>query len=278
MKTRCYNPNGSGYQHWGGRGIKVCAEWQTFKGFVASMGLPAEGMTLDRLDVNGDYTPLNCKWASYREQAINKRTNTAWPGVSRKRKDQYVARIALGNVLSREARQIIIGHSQHPDLLKTLYDIVSLQLQYLPANSLEIWVKEAIKPYLEVIKKMRGEWKKHRHREGALARSRNSKESGVYKRAKGVYVSSISIGGKSVYLGTSNNPELLKKFYTRALEQSKILEPVELKRWIQTDLRPALKAAKIARGERVNSGLVFRNSAGSSEASAVAAGEAMVEG
>lgn len=75
MRSRCLNPNAAGYQNYGGRGIKICEQWDTFDGFLASMGERPEGQSLDRLDVNGDYTPDNCRWATHQQQMLNRRTS-----------------------------------------------------------------------------------------------------------------------------------------------------------------------------------------------------------
>lgn len=75
MKTRCFNEKHEAFGNYGGRGITVCDRWvKSFDYFLKDMGeKPSDNHTLDRIDVNGNYEPKNCKWSTWVEQNNNKR-------------------------------------------------------------------------------------------------------------------------------------------------------------------------------------------------------------
>ena len=78
MKNRCNNPKHKGYKYYGAKGIKVCPEWHnSFKEFLnwSNENGYMPGLSLDRIDSNGDYTPLNCRWATWKEQGETRTNN-----------------------------------------------------------------------------------------------------------------------------------------------------------------------------------------------------------
>jgi len=76
MIKRCNNPYTTRYENWGGRGIKVCERWLDFDNFYEDMIETYDpNLSLDRIDNDGDYEPNNCRWATVKEQALNRSSN-----------------------------------------------------------------------------------------------------------------------------------------------------------------------------------------------------------
>lgn len=76
MKARCLKVNAIDYKYYGGRGIKICDRWRcSFQNFLDDMGDRPDGLTLDRIDNEGDYTPENCRWVSMKEQVRNRKVS-----------------------------------------------------------------------------------------------------------------------------------------------------------------------------------------------------------
>ncbi len=75
MIKRCTNPKDPEFENYGGRGIRVCERWLSFPNFLADMGEPPKGMSIERKNNFGNYEPDNCKWDTIANQARNRRTN-----------------------------------------------------------------------------------------------------------------------------------------------------------------------------------------------------------
>lgn len=107
MRRRCYDTTRQNYAAYGGRGIKVCKRWLVFENFLADMGRCPTGLTLDRINTNGNYEPGNCRWADWTTQSRNKRTSVliAWRGTTMNAVDWAIAcgleRTKVANRLSR---------------------------------------------------------------------------------------------------------------------------------------------------------------------------------
>jgi len=113
MLQRCENPNDKRYKDYGGRGITVCDEWHdpvVFIDWALANGWE-EGLTLDRIDNNGNYEPGNCRWATRKEQAQNKRNNRF---ITFNGKTQCLADWSRETGITRDALWQRIYHSHWP--------------------------------------------------------------------------------------------------------------------------------------------------------------------
>lgn len=133
MKERCYNKASGNYYLYGGRGISVCSRWKnSFENFYKDMGnKPTPRHSLDRIDVNGNYEPLNCKWSTMEEQARNKR-------VSRNNESGYTG---VGWSMAAEkwiARIHVDGESKYLGV----YDAIGDAIEARRAAEIKYWNKK----------------------------------------------------------------------------------------------------------------------------------------
>lgn len=120
MRERCNTPGRPNYRYYGGRGIRVCSEWDNFAQFLADLGPRPPGTTLDRIDHDGHYEPGNCRWADLRTQNRNRRApvRTAQP----KRLDLQAAR-EIRAQHAAGATQVQLA-AQYGVATATIYDVI----------------------------------------------------------------------------------------------------------------------------------------------------------
>jgi len=126
MKTRCYNKNREKYKNHGGRDIKVCNEWKEsprkFIEWALNNGWEL-GLYIDRINNNGDYEPMNCRFVTPQESALNKRliysnNLSEYRGVSKKG-NKWVAQIGINN------KQRHLGYFNSPRIAALRYDVAA---------------------------------------------------------------------------------------------------------------------------------------------------------
>ena len=132
MKARCYNPNSKAYKYYGARGIKVCDRWLDINNFIEDMYHSyQESLTLDRIDVNGNYDPDNCRWTTKEVQHRNtreiyKNNTSGFRGVAwNKQFSKWRVNIGIGNKI------IFLGYYQ------TALEAAKAYETYVRLNNLE---------------------------------------------------------------------------------------------------------------------------------------------
>lgn len=128
MKRRCENCNVHNYGDYGGRGISYAPEWNEFTNFYEDMGDRPEGATLDRIDVNKDYSKENCRWASWQTQALNRRLNKDGTSSSYRGVHLQNGGKAYSATVRSQGTRIRLGRSKSELLMALRYDAaMSLQ-------------------------------------------------------------------------------------------------------------------------------------------------------
>lgn len=117
MLDRCFQATDPDWNLYGGRGIKVDQRWLKFENFLADMGKRPEGTSIDRIDPNGDYCKENCRWATAKEQANNRRNNRF---LTFKGATKTLAEWALELGLGRSTQLLVIDFKQAGRLNKPL--------------------------------------------------------------------------------------------------------------------------------------------------------------
>lgn len=139
MKARCIDPSNHKYPLYGGRGIRICVEWLDFSVFHQYMGnRPFVGATIERIDTQGDYCPGNCKWATPKEQANNRRACV--------RAEYNGVMYTMEELVSLSGLKLGTLRGRIEDLKWSVKDAVELPLHARPLSKLDLPATEKLYP------------------------------------------------------------------------------------------------------------------------------------
>lgn len=138
MRERCNDPNDPLFTRYGGRGVKVCKEWdESFQQFYRDMGTPPDGFTIDRIDLRGDYTPNNCRWGSRYVQSRNRGSSVGtskYKGVQwEESSGKWIATITVGHLKCKK-----IGRYFSEETAAKAYNLASEMIFGQGDNRLEL--------------------------------------------------------------------------------------------------------------------------------------------
>ena len=143
MRNRCGRPEIRDYASYGGRGITVCERWRSFENFYADMGpRPSPKHSLDRMDVNGNYEPSNCRWATAHEQQVNTRKNVP---VTYQGETHTIGEWAYRYGIDRSTlrHRLHIGWDMKRALTASVEDQTGVKYTYMgKTQSISAWAKE----------------------------------------------------------------------------------------------------------------------------------------